>query len=126
MTADVAALPEAKATAYWACSTGAIARSNAPRVGFPVREYSYPLPKLLGSFGLTGIPGIDCWNVVATLIGTTIAPDGLLLRFSRSVSTTVVMLVSLLYVTVCKYAVPQPRYGSAKNNDDTKEKGVVW
>ena len=36
MTADVAALPEEKATQYLASSESATARSKAPRVGFPI------------------------------------------------------------------------------------------
>jgi hypothetical protein len=40
MTADVAAEPEAKETQYLADSADATARSKAPRVGLPVREYS--------------------------------------------------------------------------------------
>ena len=53
-----------------------MARSKAPLVGLPVREYSYPFPKELGSFMAVGTPGAYCWKVVAREIGGTTAPVG--------------------------------------------------
>ena len=44
MMALVAAKPEANAIPYDACSAMAMARSNAPLVGFPVLLYSNPRP----------------------------------------------------------------------------------
>ena len=76
-TAEVAALPEEKATQCLAFSAAATARSKAPRVGLPVREYSKPRPKELGSVRAAGAPGEAWTNVVARLMGTTTAPVGL-------------------------------------------------
>ena len=42
-TASVADIPDAKARAYRPPSSSARHCSSAVRVGFPVREYSYPL-----------------------------------------------------------------------------------
>jgi hypothetical protein len=86
MTADVAAEPDANATQCLEFSAQDTARSNAPRVGFPVREYSYPMPKLLGSSLAVATPGVSCRNVVARLIGTTTAPVGLPAWFDLSLS----------------------------------------
>lgn len=77
MTLLVADEPLANAQQYLAHSADAIARSNSPLVGLPVREYSYPTPKLLGSFTFVGTPGLVCLNVVAKDIGYTTAPVGL-------------------------------------------------
>jgi hypothetical protein len=56
----VAASPEAKATACLPCSTAAMARSKAPRVGLPVREYSNPFPKELALSRPCFTPGLAC------------------------------------------------------------------
>ena len=40
ITADVAALPDEKATQYFVFSAAATALSKTPRVGLPVLEYS--------------------------------------------------------------------------------------
>jgi len=50
--------------------------NSETRSTVPVREYSYPRPKLLGSSNEVGRPGLDCWKVVARLIGKTTAPVG--------------------------------------------------
>lgn len=73
MQAVIAAIPEEKASPCFAPSAAAKATSQAPRVGFPVREYSNPLPKLLPSSLPDNVPALACAKVVAKTKGGTTA-----------------------------------------------------
>ena len=72
--ATVADNPEPNATQCVARSTAATARSNAARVGFPVRAYSNPFPYEFAASLPINTPGEDWANVVASEIGTATAP----------------------------------------------------
>mmetsp|Transcript_11367 Transcript_11367/g.33474 ORF Transcript_11367/g.33474 Transcript_11367/m.33474 type:complete len:229 (-) Transcript_11367:368-1054(-) len=108
-TALVAALPLEKATAYSAPSAAATDLSNSPRVGLPVREYSYPEPNEFGSARADGAPGLDCAKVVERDMGGTTAPVGLLPELLPSEAEE----EEVFGAGVCRYVVPRPRYGSA-------------